>query len=89
VLLAGQAFAGRGSMLPLYVAEGCATAPGCSRCARSRAATLREHRLIARAAPIVALLALPALWLLEARGVEVLPPELLLSRMGLTTSLLG
>jgi len=90
VLLAGQAFAGRGSMLPLYVAEALRNGAWLfALCSIAGSNTPRAVVLIARAAPIVALLALPALWLLEARGVEVLPPELLLSRMGLTTSLLG
>jgi putative PEP-CTERM system histidine kinase len=90
LLLAGQAFAGRGSMLPLYVAEALRNGAWLfALCSIAGSNAPRVIVLIARAAPIVALLALPALWLLEARGVEVLPPELLLSRMGLATSLLG
>jgi putative PEP-CTERM system histidine kinase len=90
LLLTAQAFAGRGSMLPLYVAEALRNGAWLfALCSIAGSNAPRVVVLIARAAPIVALLALPAMWLLEARGVEVLPPELLLSRMGLATSLLG
>jgi putative PEP-CTERM system histidine kinase len=90
MLLTGQAFAGRASMLPLYVAEGLRNGAWLfALCSIAGSSAPRSIVLIARVAPIVALLALPAMWLLEARGVAVLPPELLLSRMGLATSLLG
>jgi putative PEP-CTERM system histidine kinase len=90
LLLAGQAFAGHGSMLPLYVAEALRNGAWLfALCSIAGGNAPRVIVLGARAAPLVALLALPAMWLLEARGVEVLPPELLLSRMGLVTSLLG
>jgi putative PEP-CTERM system histidine kinase len=90
LLLTGQAFGGRASMLPLYVAEGLRNGAWLfALCSIAGSSAPRSIVLIARAAPIVALLALPAMWLLEARGVAVLPPELLLSRMGLATSLLG
>ena len=90
LLLAGQAFAGRASMLPLYVAEALRNGAWLfALCSIAGSNTARPLILIARAAPIFALLALPLLWLLEARAVAVLPPELLLSRMGLATSLLG
>jgi putative PEP-CTERM system histidine kinase len=90
LLLTGQAFGGRASMLSLYVAEGLRNGAWLfALCSIAGSSAPRSIVLIARAAPIVALLALPAMWLLEARGVAVLPPELLLSRMGLATSLLG
>jgi putative PEP-CTERM system histidine kinase len=90
LLLTGQAFGGRASMLPLYVAEGLRNGAWLfALCSIAGSSAPRSIVLIARAAPIVALLALPAMWLLEAHGVAVLPPELLLSRMGLATSLLG
>ena len=90
LLLAGQAFTGRGSMLTLFVAEALRNGAWLfALCSIAGSNVPRPVVLIARAAPIVALLALPVLWLLDARGVEVLPPELLLSRMGLVTSLLG
>ena len=90
LLLAGQAFVGRSPMLPLYVAEtlrnGAWLYALCSIAANNAPRGLIR---LARAAPILALLAIPVLSFLENRGVTVLPPELLLSRMGLATSLLG
>jgi len=90
VLLAGQAFAGRGSMLPLYVAEVLRNGAWLfALCSIAGNNAPRVPVLLARGAPVVALLALPTLWLLQSRGVDVLPPELLLSRVGLATSLVG
>lgn len=90
LLLAGQAFVGRSPMLPLYVAETLRNGAWLyALCSIASSKAPRSLRALARAAPILALLALPVLSFLENRGVQVLPPELLLSRMGLATSLLG
>jgi putative PEP-CTERM system histidine kinase len=90
VLLAGQAFVGRGSMLPLYVAEVLRNGAWLfALCSIAGNNAPRVPVLLARAAPVVALLTLPTLWLLQSRGVDVLPPEMLLSRVGLGTSLVG
>lgn len=90
LLLAGQAFVGRSPMLPLYVAETLRNGAWLyALCSIAGSNAPRGLRGLARAAPILALLALPVLSFLENRGVQVLPPELLLSRMGLATSLLG
>lgn len=90
LLLAAQAFVGRAPMVPLYVAETLRNGAWLfALCSIAGNSAPRGLLRLARAAPILALLALPALWLLAARGIEILPPELLLSRMGLATSLLG
>lgn len=90
LLLAGQAFVGRSPMLPLYVAETLRNGAWLyALCSIAGSNAPRGLRHLARAAPILALLAIPVLSFLENRGVAVLPPELLLSRMGLATSLLG
>lgn len=90
LLLAGQAFVGRSPMLPLYVAETLRNGAWLyALCSIASSNAPRSLRALARAAPILALLALPVLSFLDNRGVQVLPPELLLSRMGLATSLLG
>jgi putative PEP-CTERM system histidine kinase len=90
LLLAAQAFVGSAPMVPLYVAEALRNGAWLfALCSIAGTSAPRGLVQIARAAPIVALLALPLLWVLAARGIEIMPPELLLSRMGLATSLLG
>jgi putative PEP-CTERM system histidine kinase len=90
LLLAGQAFVGRSPMLPLYIAETLRNGAWLyALCSIAGNNAPRGIRRLARAAPILALLAIPVLSFLENRGVAVLPPELLLSRMGLATSLLA
>src|ERR1044071_10127275 len=66
MLLTGQAFAGAASMLPLYVAEGLRNGAWLfALCSIAGSNAPRGMILTARAAPLVALLALPALGLLE------------------------
>jgi putative PEP-CTERM system histidine kinase len=90
LLLAGQALAGGAPMLPLYVAETLRNGAWLfALCSIAGGKAPRSLTRLAQAAPVIALLTLPVLSLLERRGVQVLPPELLLSRMGLATSLLG
>src|SRR5262245_14615072 len=90
LLLTGQAFVGRAAMLPLYVAEALRNGAwlfALWSIVGSNAP--RGLKLLARAAPGLALLVLPVLPVLESRGIRVGDPELLLSRMGLATALLG
>ena len=90
LLLTGQAFVGQVAVLPLYVAEAVRNGAWLfALCSLAGSSAPRGLTLVARAAPLLALLALPVLSVLQSRGVHVAKPELLLSRMGLTTSLLG
>ncbi|HKU14728.1 MAG TPA: XrtA/PEP-CTERM system histidine kinase PrsK [Steroidobacteraceae bacterium] len=90
LLLTGQAFIGRAAMLPLYLAEVLRNGAWLfALCAIAGNNAPTGLKLLARAAPVLALLALPVLSVLQSRGYLLLPPELLLSRMGLATSLLG
>jgi putative PEP-CTERM system histidine kinase len=90
VLLSGEAFVGRAPILPLYIAETARNGAWLfALCSIAGPSAPRALKILARAAPVLALLALPVLFLLEARGVQVLSPELLLSRMGLAMALLG
>jgi putative PEP-CTERM system histidine kinase len=90
LLLTGQAFVGHAAVLPLYAAEALRNGAWLfALCSLAGSSAPRGLTLIARAAPLLALLALPVLSVLESRGVHIAKPELLLSRMGLATSLLG
>lgn len=90
LLLAGQAFVGRAPMLPIYVAETLRNGAWLfALCSIAVGKAPRGLTLLARATPVLALLAPPVLAVLERRGVQVVPPELLLSRVGLASSLLG
>ena len=90
LLLTGQAFVGRAAMLPLYIAEALRNGAWLfALCSIAGSNAPPGLKLLARAAPVLALLALPVLPVLQDRGVTLPPPELLLSRMGLATSLLG
>ena len=90
VLLAGQAFVGRAPILPLYVAETLRNGAWLfALCSIAGSNAPRWLTWTARATPLLALLVLPGLSLLESLGVSTPPPELLLSRTGLATSLVG
>ncbi len=90
LLLAAEAFVGRAPMLPLYIAEAVRNGAWLfALCSIAGSKAPRGLKLLARVTPVLALLAPPVLAALELRGVPILPPELLLSRVGLATSLLG
>jgi putative PEP-CTERM system histidine kinase len=90
LLLAGQAFAGRTAMLPLYVAEALRNGAWLfALCSIAGNNAPRGLKLIARAAPVLTLLLAPVLTVLQSRGIDLATPEMLLSRVGLATSLLA
>ena len=90
LLLAVEAFVGRAPILPLYLSETLRNGAWLfALCSIAGSKAPRGLMLLARATPVLALLAPPVLGALERNGVQVVPPELLLSRMGLATSLLG
>ena len=90
LLLTGQAFVGRAAMLPLYVAETLRNGAWLfALCSIAGNNAPRGLKLIARAAPVLALFVAPLLSVLQSRGFQLGTPEMLLSRMGLATSLLG